>query len=317
MIATLVVLAGLAAALATAASFARDWRLALLSHFRPHLAVACGALALLVLIAGLPAEPKLALAALLVVCAVIHGRAVWRATPPARATAGGGGERMRLAAANVLRSNTNRQGVIDWVRREQVDVFVAAEAVRGWRTALMALADELPHVAGHPSGDVMIFSRHPFDGEPRHFFPDVGYAVAVEVAGLAVIGVHTASPEDVNHDRACNELIAMVGEAVRATPGPVVAAGDFNATPWSAPIVELVDRTGLAHGPNARRGSFPAAWAGVNVPTWLALPIDLVLAGHGARVAEHRHGPRLGSDHWPAVADIQYSRRLDPPDPRP
>ncbi|MBS0539633.1 MAG: hypothetical protein JSR47_12795, partial [Proteobacteria bacterium] len=81
MIATFVVLAGLAAALATAASFARDWRLALLTHFRPHLAVACAVLALLVLVVALPAGPKLALATLLSVCVAIHLREIGRATP--------------------------------------------------------------------------------------------------------------------------------------------------------------------------------------------------------------------------------------------
>jgi endonuclease/exonuclease/phosphatase (EEP) superfamily protein YafD len=55
----------------------------------------------------------------------------------------------------------------------------------------------------------------------------------------------------------------------------------------------------------------------VKPPAWLGIPIDLVLAGHGAGVVECRLGPRIGSDHWPVIAEIRYSRRLDPPDPRP
>ncbi len=315
MIAALVVLAGLAAAIATAASFSRDWRLALLAHFRPHLVATCGVLALLVAAVDLPTGPKLALLVLLVACAAIHLREVVRSTPAG--TVADGNERLRIAAANVLRGNTDKQSVIDWVRREKVDVFVAAEAALGWTAALAALRDELPHVAGHPSGDVLIFSRYEIAGEARHLFPNVGYAVAVEIAGLTVVGVHTASPEDGNHSRACDELIGMVGALVQACTGPVAVVGDFNATPWSAPIQNLIAETGLAFGPGARLGSFPAEWAGVKVPAWLGIPIDLVAAGKGARVAERRHGPRIGSDHWPVVAEIRYSRRLDPPDPRP
>lgn len=309
MIAALAVFAGLAAAIATAASCSRDWRLALLAHFRPHLAATCGVLALVVAAVDLPTGPKLALVALLIGCAAAHVREILRSTPMGAAVAGG--NRLRIASANILRGNGEKQRVVDWVRRERVDVFVAAEAVREWTTVLAALQDELPHVAGHPSGDVLIFSRQPITGEARHFFPNVGYAVAVEIAGLTVVGVHTASPEDGNHSRACDELIGMVGAFARDHTGPVVALGDFNATPWSKPILDLVATTGLAYGPGARLGTFPARWAGVEFPAWFSLPIDHVLAGGGARVVERRHGPRVGSDHWPVIAEIAYEARGD------
>ena len=305
MIAALAVVAGLAAAIATAASFSRDWRLALLAHFRPHLAATCGVLALIATAVDLPFGPKLALMALLIVCAAVHVREIVRSTPIGAPVAGTA--RLRIAALNVLRTNTDTQRVIDWVRREKVDVFVASEAVRGWTTALAALQDELPHVAGHRWGDVLIFSRHEFAGEPRHLFPNVGYGVAVEIAGLTLVGVHTASPEDLNHSRACDELIGQVGAFVKERTGPVAVVGDFNATPWSAPVRELLAGTGLAFGPGARLGSFPAEWGGVKAPAWLGIPIDLVLAGGGARVAERRHGPRVGSDHWPVIAEIRFS----------
>ena len=302
-------------ATATAASFSRDWRLALLAHFRPHLAVACGALVLAIAFVDLTAGPKLALLVLLIGAAAVHVREIRHAIPMRRPATGD--RHLRIAAANLLRTNPETQRVIDWVRREQVDVFVAAEATRHWPAALAVLTDQWPYVAGHPSGDVLVFSRYPIAGEPRHFFPNVGYAVAVEIEGLTVIGVHTASPEEINHSRACDDLIAMVRDAVRGSAGPVVAIGDFNATPWSAPILDLIAGTGVAYGPGARLGSFPATLAGWTVPRWLALPIDHVLAGHGATVVERRHGPPIGSDHWPVVAEIQYSPRLDPPDPRP
>jgi endonuclease/exonuclease/phosphatase (EEP) superfamily protein YafD len=304
VISGLVILASLVAAIATAASFSRDWRLALLAHFRPHLAAVCAALVLVVAAVDLTAGPKLALLVLLVAATAVHLREILRSTPRGAPVAGGA--RLRIAAANVQRSNGGKQDVVDWVRRERVDVFVAVEAVRGWRTALAALQDELPHVAGHSSGDVLIFSRHEIAGEPRHLFPNVGYAVAVEIAGVTVVGVHTASPEDLNHSRACDELIDRLGTFVQDCADPVVLVGDFNATPWSAPIVRLITATGLSYGPGARLGSFPAAWVGVKVPAWFGLPIDHVLAGHGASVIERRHGPRIGSDHWPVIAEIAY-----------
>ena len=82
--------------------------------------------------------------------------------------------------------------------------------------------------------------------------------------------------------------------------------GDFNATPWSASVIRLAARTGLRYGPGARTGSFPAEFGARLWPTWIAIPIDLVLAGRGAAVVARRHGPLIGSDHWPVIAEIDY-----------
>jgi endonuclease/exonuclease/phosphatase (EEP) superfamily protein YafD len=305
VIAALAVVAGLVAVMATAASFSRDWRWALLAHFRPHLAVTCGVLALLVTAVDLPLGPKIALLASLVAAAAV-ARAMSR-TFTAAGVPTQGNKRLRIAFANLLRENRDAQRAIDWVRREKVDIFVAAETQDHWPEALAALTDELPHVAGHRWGDVLVFSRHPVVGEPQHVFANVGYAVAVEIEGITVVAVHTASPQMRALSLACDELLEKVGRLVPSIPGPIVAIGDFNATPWSAPIAKLIAETGLAYGPGARIGTFPAVLGGRPVPKWLALPIDLVLAGHGASVAERRHGPRLGSDHWPVIAEIQFS----------
>jgi len=307
VIAALVVLAALAAAGATAASFSRDWRLALLAHFRPHLAVACAVLVVAVLAADVRVGPKIAVAAMLAGAAAVHIREIRRTTVAGLPT--GGDRRLRIAFANLLRQNQDAQSVIDWIRREKVDVFVAAETHDHWPQALAALADELPHVAGHRWGDVLVFSRYPIAGEPRHIFANVGYAVAVETEGITVVAVHTASPQMRALSLACDELLETIGRMVPTIPGPVVAVGDFNATPWSAQIVKLIADAGLTVGPGARLGTFPAVLGRWRIPAWLAIPIDLVLAGPGARVVERRHGPRIGSDHWPVVAEVTYETR--------
>jgi endonuclease/exonuclease/phosphatase (EEP) superfamily protein YafD len=315
VIAGLSALAACAVAIATALSFARDWRFALIVHFRPHLAAVSAASFLLVAAAGLPAGPKLVMLLAAGGAALVNLREIVRATP--RGAPVEGGQRLRLAFANLLRSNRDARRLIDWVRREQVDVLVVAESIDAWPRQLGALGGELPFVVSSRIGDVAIYSRHEIAGEPRHFFPSIGHAVAVEVAGLTVMGLHTASPEDRTHSAACDELIATVAGHIENLRGPVAVVGDFNATPWSRPVLRLIARTGLAYGPGARIGSFPAELGGWKFPTWIALPIDLVLAGRGAVVAQRRHGPLIGSDHWPVIAEILYSPRLDPSDPRP
>jgi endonuclease/exonuclease/phosphatase (EEP) superfamily protein YafD len=311
----LALLATLAVIVATAVSFLRDWRFALLAHFRPHLASAALLCLLLAAVVDLPHGAGLAVLLAAPIALLINLWQIVRATPRGAPVADG--RRLRLAFANLLRSNHDERRVIDWARRERVDVLVVAEALDSWPRRLERLAAELPFIVRTRIGDVAIYSRHPIVGEPRHVLPDIGYAVVVEVAGLTVIGVHTASPQDAAHSAACDRLIDMVGHEVERLAGPAVVVGDFNAAPWSAPMMRLIARTGLRYGPGAWIGSFPAELAGRTFPTWIGVPIDLVLAGRGAAVVARRHGPRIGSDHWPLIAEIACAGRLDPSDPRP
>ncbi len=307
MIAGLSVVATLGVAVATAASYARDWRLALLVHFRAHLAVASGAAALLVVLADLPVGPKLFFLLVAIGAAAINWREIVQATPAAPPPTGD--RRLRLAFSNVLRSNHDAARLIDWVRREKVDVLVVAEALDAWPGRLAVLGDELPTRVALSSCDVAIYARHPIVGEPSYIFANVGNAIAVEIEGLTLIGLHTASPMAEIHCVACDELLDKVGTHVEGLTGPVVVVGDFNATPWSAVMRRLIARTGLAYGPGARIGTYPAEVGGRNIPTWLAIPIDIVLTRGGAAVAERRHGSRIGSDHWPVIAEIVYEQR--------
>jgi endonuclease/exonuclease/phosphatase (EEP) superfamily protein YafD len=305
VIAGLSVIATFAVAAATAAAYARDWRLALFVHFRPHLAAASGAAALLVAIVDLPAGPKLFFFLVAIGAAAINLREILQAMPvPAPST---GDRRLRLAFSNLLRSNHDERRVVDWIRHEKVDVFVVAEALDSWPARLAALADELPVRVALPSSDVAIYARHPMVGEPLHIFASIGNAIAVEIEGLTVIGLHTASPMDAGHCVACSELLDLVGAHVEGLTGPVVVVGDFNTTPWSAVMRRLIARTGLAYGPGARIGTYPAEVGGRNIPTWLAIPIDIVLTRGGAAIAARRHGPRIGSDHWPVIAEIAFT----------
>jgi endonuclease/exonuclease/phosphatase (EEP) superfamily protein YafD len=91
---------------------------------------------------------------------------------------------------------------------------------------------------------------------------------------------------------------AQLSAQYRWFQGPVVAMGDFNATPWSRPMRTLLAETGMR---TLRRpvATWPAA-AGR-----FGLPIDHVLVGGGARVVRSvSFGADLGSNHLGLLAEI-------------
>lgn len=284
--------------LATALGDHRDWRLSLMGHFRAHIAGASLAGAVLAALSG-----SGWLGGILLLCAAFNIYVILRATRPSRETVDG--TTVRLFFSNLLEGNQSTGLVFDWVGRERPDLFVCAEAHRHWRLALTALEPEYPHVAGSNQGDVMIFSRRPFEAVPLELFAEIGHAVVARVAGLTVVGLHTASPECRRRKDALDDLLAKVGAAVREIAGPVVVVGDFNASPWTPPVRRLMAETGLRCSAASLGGSFPARLGGRTIPGWFGLPIDIVLVGRGAR-ARRRRGPLVGSDHWPVTVELSY-----------
>ena len=308
---TLVVLATAGLALATAFAGHRDWRFALLGNFRAHLAAASLLVAIVAAFADFARPFDGLMIALPLLCAAANLYVVLRATRPARPKVVGGGRTVRLVFANLLETNLATDRVIDWLARDRPDIFICAEAHRHWRRALTVLEQDYPHVAGSAQGDVMIFSRKPFETEPVDLFVDIGHAVAVRVNGLTIVGLHTASPEDLRRSTALEDLLDLTGSFLSGTTGPVVVTGDFNATPWTPPVRRLMAETGLRCAPGALAGTYPAALLGRMVPPWLAIPIDIVLAGGGAHAVSRRRGPAIGSDHWPVVIELILADRGD------
>lgn len=82
--------------------------------------------------------------------------------------------------------------------------------------------------------------------------------------------------------------------------GPSLAVGDFNMTPWSFPMREILDQTGF----RAVRGQ-PATWPASYGP--FGLPIDQLLVRDQVRVVNiESFGAHLHSNHLGIIADIAF-----------
>lgn len=300
-----VVLCATACLVVNGLSFGRDWRLVLLSNFRAHFVAASVILAAVVAFIDFAPGLRLGLAAALLVGAAVSFWTMLDATRRARPSAGG--QTLKIAFSNLLEFNLQHRMLFDWVARENPDVIVLAEALLSWRQALPELERDYPYWAGSKLGDVRIYSRLPFAAEPVDLFVEIGHAVIVQLAGLTLVGIHTASPQDLRRSRSLDDLLENVAGHLLRIDGPVAVVGDFNAVPWMYTVRRFQRRIGLACGPGAWRGTFPTGALGRWIPRWFTIPIDIMMAGRGAWVTTRRHGPEIGSDHWPIVAEVVYA----------
>jgi endonuclease/exonuclease/phosphatase (EEP) superfamily protein YafD len=298
----------LALALATATSYFGGWwwGLALIAHFRPHLA----ALSLVSLAAGLLWRARLGTALSLALLAVnaapllpyLGLAADGSAAPPAN---------LRVLVYNMHREETDRAAFRELIERERPDLVVLSE-ISGSITELVDEAALPAYHAGEPSSGllygVLLFSRWPVpDWHVERSADGIGSVLSAAVCAtgrwqgcLRVIALHAAPPFGDGVPIQAQQLQTAARLAAEAHERRAVLAGDLDLTPWSPAFAELLARGGLVDT-GLRRG-LTATWL-----SWLpfvGLMIDHVLVSPDIRVADNRLGAQLGSEHFPVIVDL-------------
>lgn len=113
-----------------------------------------------------------------------------------------------------------------------------------------------------------------------------------------LVGTHMARPfYPIQQETDFETLTSFV----LSRTGPVIIAGDFNATPWTHKIKQFSAETGLARL-NTFAPTWPARWK--TLPLLPLLPIDNIFVSPHLAKIDLSIGPRLDSDHLPVIADV-------------
>jgi endonuclease/exonuclease/phosphatase (EEP) superfamily protein YafD len=151
-----------------------------------------------------------------------------------------------------------------------------------------------------------IYSRYPMRARGVEELGGARMARAtVELPGgaVTVVAVHTTQP--LASLRALRDQLERLGTLVEEIDGPVVLAGDFNATRQHQPFRELLD-TGLTDAHLATGRGWSATWpAGHRFPPFAL--IDHVLVSGELSVASAGEVTITGTDHRAVVAEVGRS----------
>lgn len=213
---------------------------------------------------------------------------------------------MRVATFNIQgKSKLHLDKVEAFLAETDADAVVLEEVRWQHQDFLKRLRARYPFQAG--THGLVILSNHPIleagrrDRENQPYWQSlIIHWARLDVGGTEVtlIGAHLARPfYPAQQKRDVEALTAFV----RSQTGPVIVAGDFNATPWTRKLQHLVAETGLARF-NTFSPTWPAVWR--TLPLLPLLPIDnIFVSPHLAKIGLSI-GPRLESDHLPVIADI-------------
>ncbi|MFJ3584608.1 endonuclease/exonuclease/phosphatase family protein [Streptomyces sp. NPDC090127] len=219
-------------------------------------------------------------------------------------------ERLRVLASNVEFGEAT-DALIGAVRRERPQLVYVSECDRACvRTLTGALGTSLPHraaVDGEGSTGSVILSAYPLTARPP--IPAAmgmpGAAARIGGRSVDVRLAHPLPPIPRQVDAWRRELgrVAEFAGAAHRAGGPVLLAGDFNASQDHAAFRAVLD-AGRLHDAARLAGA-------ARIPTWPrepALPpyvqIDHVLVSDDFRVRAVRFLDLSGSDHRAVLTDL-------------
>jgi endonuclease/exonuclease/phosphatase (EEP) superfamily protein YafD len=211
-----------------------------------------------------------------------------------------GGLRLKVVSLNLWVGNDDVDKAARFLTEEAADVVVLQEADRLHRPLMERVKGSYPH-AYCPDRvcSIALLSRIPWieagkeDVPPRR--PLLVWArIAQEGGTVRVIGTHLSYPFRSEQQAAQTQW--LIGYLQRQTE-PTVIAGDFNLTPFSWKMLELLHRTGLKIH----------LLAGFSWPAHRYRPavlLDNVLSTPHFGMLSARVGPSVDSDHRPVIVEL-------------
>lgn len=293
--------ASVCASVALASLARHGWLFELFSHFQLQYFVL-----LLALVTALVAQRRVRSALVLLPFASINVLELAPYVPRSLAVEPGEAA-VEIMTANLNGHNRDYPRFLELVRAERPDLMVLLEIGPGWSRAIEDTLHEYPHrlvIAREDLFGIAILSRLPLAELETIDLEGAPAAAARVLLGdgrdLRLVGVHLRPPTSPRLAAERNRQLSRLVPFVDAGAGPVVVAGDFNATPYSPHLDDWLETTRL-EDPRRGRG------IGITWPTGLPLlgiPIDHCLVSEHFIVADYRQGPAFGSDHYPVVARL-------------
>ncbi|OEO30287.1 hypothetical protein VW23_022095 [Devosia insulae DS-56] len=280
---------------------------ALLQSLRFHIAAALLGLVLLLFIGG--AWRRALLFLLVFAVSAGQGAAIVYRQQEARSVlaAAPGKPLFKLLSFNLLTGNQNGENIARFIAGSGADVVTLMEAlpIAAHAGILRAV---YPYSAGcedgSPCGGVVILSRTPLaditvqsmSGAWQNRLVTANTTIGGQK--LNIVAAHLVKPY---FDEFAAEEVARLGAVIGGLEGPLVLAGDFNASAWSESLDGLMHRQSLLPG-----SSYPATWPVRLGP--VGVPIDNVFTRAPLVITEvNALGDSMGSNHRGLLAEIRLA----------
>jgi endonuclease/exonuclease/phosphatase (EEP) superfamily protein YafD len=215
-----------------------------------------------------------------------------------------------LVGLNLNNRNTDYTRAREYLDSLSADVLVLQEYTPRWHADLAYLREQYPYFMAHPregAWGMAMFSRLPLKDQRvlnLSDMPAVNLFARIDLGGEEVefYGVHLFAPTSKEPATMRRVQLERLASDMGAGASPRLVIGDLNVTPFSPYFADLLRDTGLT---DARRAQgLQVTWPTYAIPIWI--PIDHCLADESVPVLDVRHGPDMGSDHYPLEVTVGH-----------
>jgi endonuclease/exonuclease/phosphatase (EEP) superfamily protein YafD len=210
---------------------------------------------------------------------------------------------LRVVTFNIEATNTQGREIGQFIAGTNADIVVIQEIDAATMTELLRELGKVYlrvfHTARDRSTGLALLAKHACADGGHIAWSDSNPALnwaRIQKGSFSceVIGVYLAYPF---HPRKQARHMDWLIAYVRSRSHPLIVAGDFNLTPFSAKLNKFAIATGLR-----RHATLLASWPADKFrPVFL---IDHVFASSEFCSVQVAMGPSVGSDHRPVIADI-------------
>lgn len=201
----------------------------------------------------------------------------------------------------------NAKRIADYLREKKPDFAILMEIDPNKYAVFGDLKDIYPHMryCKHPNCRVVLMSKYPWSEvtsgrQEHHYLPKVEAHFGLEFGNLRLIGIHAYRPHIYYEDQRLQ--FESFGASLAGATDPIVIGGDFNSTPFSAPLRQFSKTSGLKHA-----GRYRTTWPrrtrhleDMALP-FTQLGLDQYFVNERIAVIHVERGPDLGSDHLPLI----------------
>jgi len=274
------------------------------AHFRPHLAILMGLLALPLLFTKMRREGAMILLFAILAFSTTLGAArnLLDGSTAAQANVAASEARYSLVQINLRYNNSEPKRLLQMVAQEKPDVITYQEAGPDWAMWIDILKGTYPyHFDCRNDANNMlvgVLSRRPFvENSEQTCLGDGRLAVtAIDFSGtnVNVATYHSALPWPFEQA----SIIDRILPDLQKFNGPSIIAGDFNATPWSNGVYRLEKASGTK-AITGIGGTWMPSKLPVKLAPFIGLPIDQVLVSPEIETPVAASSEEVGSDHLP------------------
>lgn len=272
------------------------------SHFRAHLAVLLGLVALGLLALRLRLNALVAgLLALGAFSTTMSGS--WLPFGAAQAALPANGKSYTLLQANLRWNHPDPDRVLSFIKQLGPDIVTLDEISPMWAANLATIKPDYPYqvICDSRHFGSVILSRWPIAEQSQRCIDRGALAIAainLDGHSIDVASVHLNWP----WPRKQPQQIGRLENTFQSLGDTAILAGDLNAATWSAATRRVADAGKLTVVPG-----IGATWLAYGIPRsmrWAGLPIDHIMVKGAIQPIRASVLEDVGSDHWPVVLEF-------------